>query len=330
MRALLRADWLRIRRRRDLWLISIAVCVVAAVSFLNGYKTDVSDPFVDDPAALRAVMAIGFSSSGMTQADIDAQLDLMVSSQIDQEKAQVADANERQKTTLQQYAFPQSLFTILGSGVVPLLALVLIGGILVGDEFRFGTIRTSLLAASNRRRFLAARMLSLLAMIAAVHVTVAVTGAVLGIVLGLVGAELAPTTVPIDGLSSVVWLVGQILVTFVVVALGTVLTLALRSGALPLLLVLLGAFVELFVVNLPTFAEGQLLAGVPQAFLGVNIRTLTYWLGQATHAVALSGGSPPVQAIAVPVIGVAAVVVAWGALFLALADRRLRTMDVVE
>lgn len=330
MRALLRADWLRIRRRRDLWLISIAVCVVAAVSFLNGYKTDVSDPFVDDPAALRAVMAIGFSSSGMTQADIDAQLDLMVSSQIDQEKAQVADANERQKTTLQQYAFPQSLFTILGSGVVPLLALVLIGGILVGDEFRFGTIRTSLLAASNRRRFLAARMLSLLAMIAAVHVTVAVTGAVLGIVLGLVGAELAPTTVPIDGLSSVVWLVGQILVTFVVVALGTVLTLALRSGALPLLLVLLGAFVELFVVNLPTFAEGQLLAGVPQAFLGVNIRTLTYWLGQATHAVALSSGSPPVQAIAVPVIGVAAVVVAWGALFLALADRRLRTMDVVE
>ena len=330
MRALLRADWLRIRRRRDLWLISIAVCVVAAVSFLNGYKTDVSDPFVDDPAALRAVMAIGFSSSGMTQADIDAQLDLMVSSQIDQEKAQVADANERQKTTLQQYAFPQSLFTILGSGVVPLLALVLIGGILVGDEFRFGTIRTSLLAASNRRRFLAARMLSLLAMIAAVHVTVAVTGAVLGIVLGLVGAELAPTTVPIDGLSSVVWLVGQILVTFVVVALGTVLTLALRSGALPLLLVLLGAFVELFVVNLPTFAEGQLLAGVPQAFLGVNIRTLTYWLGQATHAVALSGGSPPVQAIAVPVIGVAAVVVAWGALFLGLADRRLRTMDVVE
>jgi hypothetical protein len=58
---------------------------------------------------------------------------------------------------------------------------------------------------------------------------------------------------------------------------------------------------------------------------------LTGSLGMDTHAVALSEtGEMPYQAFVVPMVGIAAVVAAWGILFLVIADRRLRTMDVVE
>ena len=330
MKALLRADWLRFRRRRDLWIIGIAVCVIAAVSFLNGYKGDVEDPTQDDPAYLRTIFASGFSSEGLTQGEIDAQIELMVQQQLDQERAQLADRNEQQKTSLQAYAFPQSIFTIVGPGLVPLFALVLIGSFAVGDEFRFGTIRTSLLAAGDRRRFLIARMLALLAMTFGLLAALLVLGAVLGAILAAVGAELAPSTISIDPVASVGWFGAQILATFVILALGTAITLLIRSGSLTLLLILIGSFVELFLANLPFFAPGQLMAGVPEALLTTNIRILISDLGRATNAIALASYEPPTRAVELPILVVAGAVAAWGVLFLLVADRRLRTMDVTE
>jgi hypothetical protein len=242
----------------------------------------------------------------------------------------VSERNEQQKTTLQAYAFPQSMFTTVGPGLVPLLALVLIASFAAGDEFRFGTIRTSLLAAGNRRRFLIARMLALLAMTGGLLVAVLVVGAALGVVLAAFGAELVPSSVAIDPVSSVVWFAGQILVTIVVLALGTAVTLLLRSGALTLLLILIWALLEAFLANLPIFATGQPLAAVPVALLTTNIRTLLAELGPATHAVGLRTLEQPAVAFALPTVAVAVIVVLWGALFVAVADRRLRTMDVVD
>jgi ABC-type transport system involved in multi-copper enzyme maturation permease subunit len=330
MKPLLLADWLRFRRRADLWIIAIAVCLIGGVSFLNGYKNDVTDPVLDDPVQLRAAIAAGFSSSGFTQAEIDAQLDQMVNDQIAQEQAELDQANERQKTTLQAYPFPQSMFTIIGPGLLPLLALVLMASFAVGDEFRFGTIRTSLLAAGNRRRFLVARSVTLLGMTTALLAALLVVGAVLGLVHMLAGAELAPTTVPLDTGSSIAWFAGQILVTAVVIGLGTAITVLLRSGALTLLLILVWSLFELFITNLPIFAPGQFVAGVPMALLTTNIRTLLAELGPATHAVGLSTIEQPPVAFALPTVVVAAIVAGWGLLFLVVADRRLRTMDVTE
>lgn len=117
----------------------------------------------------------------------------------------------------------------------------------------------------------------------------------------------------------------------VVLALGTALTVLFRSGVFPLLLIIIAALVELFVSHLPVFASNEFLSGVPQAFLPNNIRTLTAALGLDTHALALSeAGELPYAALEIPLLGVAAIVAAWGALFLWIADRRLRTMDVVE
>lgn len=330
MMALLRADWIRFRRRRDLWVIAAGVVLISGIGFLNGYKGDVTDPPLDDPVQLRQVIAEGFSSSGMTQPEIDAQLDQMVRDQLANEQAQLDQRNEEQKTTLQAYGFPQSMFTIVGPGVLPLIALVLIASFVVGDEFRFGTLRTSLLASGDRRRFLAARATTLLGMTAGLLAVTVIVGAVLGIVLAAIGAELAVTTVPIDAVSAAAWFGGEVLVAVVVLCLGTALTVLLRSGAVTLLLILIWSLLETFLANLPIFAPDQPLAAVPMAFLTTNIRTLLAELGPASHAIGLSSIPAPTVAFALPTVAVVAIVALWGVLFLALADRRLRTMDVVE
>ena len=213
---------------------------------------------------------------------------------------------------------------------MPMLALILGASLAVGDEFRFGTVRTSLLAAGNRRRFLGARLVSLFAITVGVFAILALISVVLGLGLRIVGAELAPVTTPIDPLSALQWLAAQVLTTMVLIALAVALTVVLRSGALPLLLILIAALVELFVANLPIFRPGEFLAGVPQGFLTTSIRTLTTELGFQTHAVALAAAEPPAMAIRLSLVVVAGIIAAWEILFLVIAVRRFRSMDVVE
>lgn len=335
MNALLRADWLRLRRRRDLWIIAIAVCVIGLISFVAAYRSDSSDPtwLPTDPAQIRAEMLsyTDFEGSGMTPAEIEDQINAMVAEQLVSNQQQLVEWEAQQLVVLQKYAFPQSVFTVLGSGIIPLVALVLITSLAVGDEFRFGTIRTSLLAAGNRRSFLVARVISLLTVMVGLFVVLVGLGTILGVGLGLVGADLGSNTIAVHAPSAVAWLGAQVLTTMVLMLLAVALTVLLRSGALPLLLILIGSLVEIFVANLPIFAPNELLSGVPQVFLTQNIRLLTAYLGFDTNAIALSeGGERPYQAIEIPMIGVALVVAAWGILFLLIADRRLRTMDVTE
>jgi hypothetical protein len=335
MNALLRADWLRLRRRKDLWIITIAVCVIGLVSFVAAYRSDASDPswLTTDAAQVRAEILsyTDFVGSGMSQTEIDEQIDAMVAEQVASNQQQLVEWEAQQQISLQKYAFPQSLFTVLGTGIIPLVALVLIASLAVGDEFRFGTIRTSLLAAGNRRRFLAARLVSLLTLTVGLFVVLSLLGTILGLGLGLLGADLGANTISVVAPSAVAWLGAQLLTTMVLILLAVALTVLLRSGALPLILVLIGALVELFVANLPIFAPNELLSGVPQSFLIQSIRTLTMTLGLDTNAIALSDTTGiPYQAIAIPMFGVAAIIAAWGVLFLVIADRRLRTMDVTE
>ena len=330
MRALLHADWLRLRRRRDFWIIGIAVCVLAGLAFLGAYRSEVSDPVYPDAAEIRQEM-IDFGFFEGTPDEIAAQIDLNVADQLAMYAAQRDEGEAHQRISLQRFAFPQSLFTTLGSGIAPLIALILVASLAVGDEFRFGTLRTSLLAAGDRRRFLAARLVSLLAITVGLFVAVLLLGAILGLGLGVIGADLGVGSTTVDALSAILWLGAQILVTMVLITLGTALTLLLRSGALPLLLIIIAGLIELFVAHLPVFAPNEFLSGVPQAFLSTNIRLLTAALGLDTHALALSEvGDLPSATVEIPLLGVAAIVAAWGLLFLVVADRRLRTMDVTE
>jgi hypothetical protein len=333
MKALLRADWLRLRRRKDLWIVAIAVCVIGLVSFIGGYRADATDPYwltMTEAQIREEVQGYG-GFEGLTQAEIDEQINFMVVDRVTQAEQERVSWEANQLITLQKYGFPQSVFTVVGNGIIPLVALLLISSLAIGDEFRFGTIRTSLLAASHRRRFLAARLGSLLALTVGLFALQVLLGAVLGVLLRLIGADLGANSISVDAGSAVALLGGQLLITMTLIALATAVTLLLRFGALTLLLILIGGLVELFVANLPIFGPGELLSGVPQVFLVQSIRTLSAVLGLDTHAIALSeAGQMPYQAIAIPMFGVAAIIAAWGALFVVIADRRLRTMDIVE
>jgi len=351
VKALLRADWLRFRRRKDFWIIAIAVLVISGVQFVSAYHADATDPaWLDQTPAQIREQYLGFGFEGMTQAEIDAQLDQMVADTIAQQAQERAGWEAQQAVALQKYDLVQTPFTLLGSSLVPMLALVLMGSLAVGDEFRFGTIRTSLLAAGQRRRFLFARLLSLFSMTLGLFASLVVLAFVLGIGLRVIGAEVNPSTIPIDPGAGVAWLGAQILATMVVISLGLALTVLLRSGAMPLLLIILAGLIELFVSVLPIFAGTEcpaaaptsvsdpssgaicwsVLSGVPQAFLTRSIQTISARLGTDTHALVFAGIQVPTGPIELPPYAIAGIIAAWGLLFLFIADRRFRTMDVVE
>jgi ABC-type transport system involved in multi-copper enzyme maturation permease subunit len=330
LKALLRADLLRFRRRKDFWIIAIAVCLLGGVTFLAGYRSEVQDPPPFNEAQYRQEAIDSGFLDGFSPEEAAANLEALVAEARASEAQQAIDWEAQQAIGLQKYDIGQSPFTLLGPAIAPVLALILIASLAIGDEFRFGTVRTSLLAAGSRRRFLAARLTSLMALTVLLFGVLVLLGFALGAVLRLVGAEVPATVTPIDPGAGLAWLGAQVLVTFVLILLGTTLTALLRSGALPLLLIIVAGLMEAFISALPVFGPQEFLAGVPQAFLSTSIRALTTRLALDTHAVALEGSQPPPAPIDLPIIAVAAIVAAWGLVFLLTADRRFRTMDVVE
>ena len=330
---LLRADWIRLRRRFDVWAILVGILVIGAIGFLNGYKGDSTDPPILSEAEIRQQVTQFVDFGGMTQEEIDAQIDDMIQSSLAQQEFERVAHEEQQVRDLQKYDVAQAPLTMIGFGIIPLIGLFVVTTLIVGDEFRFGTIRASLIAASDRRRFIAARLVTIGAILIAVFATLAVIGVVLALGLRAVGAELPPAPadwVPLDGAAALGTVAAIVLSGAALLAFGVLLTLLTRSGAVPLLLVLVWLFTESFLANLPIFLVGQPLAGVPQAFLTVSVRTLVSDLAAASHAWAFASVSPPEAAIDLPLWVVALIVVAWLGLFVALADRRLRRMDIVE
>ncbi len=330
MRALLRADWLRFRRRRDFWIIAIAVGLIGGIGFLSSYRSDVQDPAPFNEAEYRQMLTDSGYFEGLTPEEIKADGDGMVADAKAQDAQSRIDWEAQQAVSLQKYDIAQSPFTIIGGGTAPFIALVLAASLAVGDEFRFGTVRTSLLAAGSRRRFLAARLVSLFVITAGLFVGLALLGLILAVGLRVVGAEVAATTLAIDPAAGAAWFAAQVFTTMVVLVLGTALTMLLRSGALPLLLIIVAGLIELFVSALPIFAPKEFLAGVPLGFLAMSVRTLTARLALDTHAVAFAGTEVPWTVITLPLLAIVAIIAAWGLLFLLVADRRFRTMDIVE
>jgi ABC-type transport system involved in multi-copper enzyme maturation permease subunit len=330
MKALLRADVLRLRRRKDFWIIAIAVCLLGGISFLAGYRSEAQDPPPFNEAQYRQDTIDSGFLEGLPPEEATADLDALVAEARAGEAQQKIDWEAQQAIALQKYDIAQSPFTLLGPAIAPILALILIASLAIGDEFRFGTVRTSLLAAGSRRRFLGARLVSLLALTIALFGALVLLGVALGAVLRLTGAEVPASVTPIDPGAGLAWLGAQVLVTFVLILLGTALTVLLRSGALPLLLIIVAGLVEAFISALPVFGPQEFLAGVPQALLSTSIRALTTRLAVDTHAIALEGSQPPAAPIDLPIIAVAAIVAAWGVVFVVAADRRFRTMDIVE
>ncbi|HEX5825790.1 MAG TPA: ABC transporter permease subunit [Candidatus Limnocylindrales bacterium] len=329
MSNLLRADLLRFRRRRDFWVILIGIAILTAVTFLGAYRSESEDfpPF--NQAEFEQMLDESGMFEGLTPAEAAQQRAQMIADQRAQEERDAADREAQQQLELRRYAFPQSLLTMLGSAILPFLALVLVASMAVGDEFRFGTLRTSLIAASDRRRFLAARMISLTAIAAGLIAAILLLGAILPLILGLAGVAL-PATPGLDPLGTILLLGVDLLIVVALMAFATMVSLIMRTGTLSVVLLLVYGLIELYVANLPIFAIGNFLAAVPQFFFVQSIRAIQLRLTTDAGALATGGESFPPMAIDLGVPLMVAIVAAWTLLFLLIADRRIRTMDVTE
>jgi hypothetical protein len=133
MRSLLRAEWLRQRRRPDLWLLPVVVVLAAAWGWHTGLTA--AEHSLDMPP--------GFPVAP------------------DEEVAKLRDP----------YAFPAGFHAILTGGFLAFIAMVHYGASWTGSEFVRGTIRNIFLVHPARLPFIAVR-LAALAMLALVFVVV--------------------------------------------------------------------------------------------------------------------------------------------------------------
>ena len=328
MKGLARAEWLRLRKRQSLQVIVLAVPILVAFFFVAGFASIGSDPPPFDPEQVRArILAEGWLE-GVPPEDAE----VIIAEQIEAERQMYPQMVESLNTQRARYAFPQSLVTVLGSGMFVFFAMILLTATTIGDEFSWATIRTALLANSHRRRVLIVRLAALVALAAFVFGLLLLIGTLLPALFGLLGATL-PATTPVDPLALLTLLAGEMVIAVAVIAFAALATLMVRSGSLTLVVMLVYVVVEAAVLALllrfETFQENGASAWVLNTFPVRGIATLTDVASRA------AGGLPnyPGEVIVRDLGGAALPFVAllvWGSLFAVLAFRRFSRMDIVE
>jgi ABC-type transport system involved in multi-copper enzyme maturation permease subunit len=200
MSGLVRAEWLRLRRRKDLWFVLAALAALTTISYW-GPLSSIDSHF-------------GFDPSQPVPAEVLAQM-----------------AAERA-----QFAFPQSLLTVIASGQIFVLALIAFATAgTIAAEFVYGTVRTSLVASSNRRAFLAVRMCAMALVALLLLAVVVFIGTVMPFIGKAVGVDL-PGGHPVDVAGFVALLGSLFLFALVVMGLVSVLTVLFRNSGVALIL----------------------------------------------------------------------------------------------
>ncbi len=333
MRGLIAAELLRLRKRRSLQVIVLAVpLLVAAFFFLSFQGLYEPPPF--DAAQYRAQLIADGYGIGLPPEEVE-QL-------IDQEVG-FAEENERQwrdSVALQRatFVFPYSLVTVLGFSSFVLLALVLLVATTIGDEFGWATIRTTLLANSHRSRVLLVRLLALGAAALLMLGLLLLIGTVLPFALNVASGRLPPTLPAFDWGALLLLLGGQLLAAAAVISLATLATVMVRSGALTLVAVLVYVVVEaailVFLTRFEPFQhdnEGRpgALVWLLEAFPVRGLSTMASALGRTASGLPGYPGETfarDTAAAGLPMLSLTIV----AAIFVTLAFRRFRRMDIVE
>lgn len=272
MSGLLRAEWLRLRRRRDLWLVGVVIVGMTALSY-------------------GSTLASQLSGAG------------------------VPPGFEVSRDALAVYAVPQSFLMVLQNGQFMMLALVVyLAAATVGAEFNYGTVRTSLVARSDRSGFLVVRLGALALTVAGILVALLVLGLLLPGVAALAGAHLPPAP-GIDGLGLFMIVVALFAFGVTVATLATVAALLARNAGLALLVVFAYAFVESMVVNLGQ-RGGETVAVLARLLPLSNAASLTERAHVAARPLQLLGTFPAASGIGEPPLPAELVA---GALWVALA-----------
>jgi hypothetical protein len=171
MRSLLRAEWLRQRRRPDLWLLPIAALAIAAFGWQSG---------------IASAERLSFDG-GAPPIDLDHVL------------AQLRDP----------FLFPAGFHTLVAGGFLAFIAAVHFGASWTGSEFLRGTIRNVFLVHPTRLGFFAARLVALALVALVVVAGLVILSAVLPTVRGVVGSGEAvpPSLLGLAGYAAAVWFV---------------------------------------------------------------------------------------------------------------------------
>jgi ABC-type transport system involved in multi-copper enzyme maturation permease subunit len=327
---LFKADWLRFRKRGALQVMVIAVPVVVAFFYLAGFRGTDAGIIPFDEAAFRQQMIDGGAVVGLPPAEAEAQLEQMV----DNERVGYQQMIDQMRRTQSTYAFPQSFILVLGFATFAFFALTLISATTLGDEFGWGTIRTSLLASSDRGRFLTARVLSLVGVAVVLFAALLVLGVLLPGVLAVTGSNV-PAAPPVDPGWLAVLVLADLVISITLIGFATMATVLVRSGGLALIAVLVYVAIEGALLSLLTRFDAFQDAGSLQWILNLFPfrATLTILDKLAVAAGRVQSGFYPGSNVQ-PDPGAAllplAALAVWGALFLAIAFWRFRRMDIVE
>lgn len=291
MRSLLRAEWLRQRRRPDLWLLPIAALAIAAFSWQTGLSS--------------VERSLSFEG-GTPPIDLDHVL------------AQLRDP----------FLFPTSFHTLVAGGFLAFIAAVHYGASWTGSEFMRGTIRNVFLVHPTRLGFFVARLVALALVALVVVAGLVVLAAVLPALRGVVGSGEAvpPSLLGLAGYASAVWFA----LWFLALAATTVATL-LRSAASAILVILAYVVAELLFVNAPFWQDAGQLAWLPQFLPGNRLLAGLADVAEANGFTQDTGVIDPsaVAVVAPPALGLA-IVGAWAVVLLVVLFWRVRSMDIGE
>jgi len=325
--SLVRAEWLRLRKRTSLLVIVLAVPLLGAFFFLAGFAS-ISEQPPFDPAATRARLI----AEGYGQGLPPDQAEQLIQDSVNAERSQWESDEARFDLQRQRFAFPQGIVTTLASSAMLSFALILLTATTLGDEFGWGTIRTSLLASSRRRSFLAVRLGALALAAAGILILLVVLGAILPLLLGAVGARL-PATTAVDGGALGVAVIGQLVASLAIIAFAALVTVLLRSGSLTLVAMLVYVAIEAAILTLlirfEPFQDKANLAWLLDALPVRGISTLTNTTLRAASGLASFPGETVDRSLEPAIVPIVALI-AWTALFAAVAFRRFQRMDIVE
>jgi hypothetical protein len=224
MIGLLRAEWLRLRKRRDIWLVALALVALSIPAYFSGVSN-------------------ALNNGGQFPADFPPDV--------------IEQINEQARQELLRYAFPLSIGTVVQNGQILILALVAyLAAAVTGAEFAYGTIRTSLVAHADRHGFLMVRLAALAVVALLLIALLVVLGALLPPVAVLLGTSLPRVADPnIGGLAGFVGV--MFLATCLVIGLTSLWAVLIRNAAIALVLTIAYVLIEGAVVGLIVRVAGE-------------------------------------------------------------------------
>lgn len=334
MIGLMRAELLRLRRRRTLQVIVLAVPLLTGVIMVLGYNSIYEQPPFDETAFRQELLDSGFGI-GLTPEELEPLLHETIENQR-QMYGQMEAQTALQRAT---FVYPYSLVTVLGSGAFVLFALILLTATTIGDEFGWATLRTALLASSSRRRFLLVRFMALATAGLLIFGMLVVVGLLLPVLVNVPAAKLPAVLPRFDGGAFVILFLGEVLAGLLVTAFAALITLLVRNGAVTLVAALVWIAVEAALLTLllrfDNFNSPAPDGGPPpdawalEAFPLRGLTTLMQTVGKAASGLP----SYPGEAITrdpgialVPMVSFTILV----AILTAASFRRFTRMDIVE